>query len=175
MLITRVWALAISGSRACFLSKWSSLWVMLRCQRELWLKPAPFNRPPAWPPAQEGRMWWFDAKWVPRLSLPSDPLNPTAATPSRPPVSAPVSPATSSQFANMSLIWLACHTQMSQWREINLCPRRCQACDSCGLRFHSMSAVANLWEPWTDHPLHALHTHTLYFLNIKLIRGTNQD
>lgn len=146
MLITLVWAVTISASRACFLSEWSSLWVRLRCQSEPWLKTAlSFNCPQAWPPAQEGRMWCLDAKWVPRLPLPSD-LLPSAQQ--QQPwgflCQATVSPATSSQFENMSLIWLACRTQMSQWREINLRARRCQAGDSCGLQFHQMSVVANL-------------------------------
>ena len=78
-------------------------------------------------------------------------------------VSATVYPLTSSQFANMPLTWLACSTQMSQWREINLRARRCQAGNSCGLQFHQMSAVANLQQTWTGHRLHVLYTHSKYF------------
>lgn len=161
--------MTIFASRACFLSKWSSLWVRLRCQSE-----HSSNCPPAWPPAQEGRMWWLDAKWVPRLSLLSDPLCPSSG-PRGTSVSATVDPATSSPFANMSLIWLACRTQMSQWREINLRARRCQANDSCGLQFHQMSAVANLQWTWVGHPLDVLYMHSKYFLNTNLIWGVNQN
>lgn len=62
---------------------------------------------------------------------------------------ATVAPATSSRFADALLIWPACRTHMSQWREINLRARRCRAGDSCGLRFHQMSSVANLASPCT--------------------------
>lgn len=79
---------------------------------------------------------------------PSSPFPLTPYTQQQPPIGlsgqVAVSPATSSQFANMSLIWPACRTQMSQWWKINLRAKRCQAGDSCELHFHQMSAVANL-------------------------------
>lgn len=46
MLIALAWTVAISAPGPRFLTKWSSLWVRLRCQSELY-----FNYPPAWPVA----------------------------------------------------------------------------------------------------------------------------
>lgn len=165
--------MAVSAPWACFLTKWSSLRVRLRCQSQ----PS-FICPPAWPPAQEGRMRRLDPKWALRLSLPPPRRTSTQAAGAAACgllVSATVSPATSSWFANMPSIWLACPTHMSQRWEINLRARRCQAGDSCGLQFHQMSAVANLQQTWTGRPLHALYMHSKYFLNTKLKESANQN
>lgn len=105
MLIALAWTVAISAPGPRFLTKWSSLWVRLRCQSELC-----FNYPPAWPVAPEREECDSPA-------FPSDP--PQTAPPPPPPPTPPhpnssqrpvglllglglvqvaVSPATSSQF-----------------------------------------------------------------------------
>lgn len=119
------------------------------------------NRPPpAWPAAREGRMSW------PSSPVPPDLLHPKSAAPGQVTVSQP----TSSRICP----WYGWHPvrQMSQWREINLSTRRCQAGDSCGLHFQQMSAVAKAQWTRAGHLLDALYMHGKYFLN-KLIRDQN--
>ena len=69
-----------------------------------------------------------------------------------------------SLHTNMTPIWPASRTQVSQWRQINLSTRRCQAGDSCWLHFQQMSAVAKLQWTWAGHLLDAFYTHSKYFL-----------
>lgn len=95
MLITLVWAVAISASRACFLSKWRSLWGRLRCQFEPWLRRSPPFTVPQ-PDLRRGR------EECDGLTLSECPGLPSCLTPSAQhpwaSVSATVSPVTSSQF-----------------------------------------------------------------------------
>lgn len=103
-------------------------------------------------------MWWLDTECT-SFTYPMTHL-PAAAGACGLLVSAKVSPATSSQFANMFHTSLACRAQMSPWREINSKAKRCQTGNSCGLQFHQMSAFANLQLTWTGHPLDLLYTRS---------------
>lgn len=158
MLITPVSAVAISAPGACFLSKWSSLWLSLRCRPGLVTGGAPWTVPQLdlQPTREECN--------GPALHF----LLTSSTQNQQPPPPRAVHRVPADLFPNMPPMWLAFRTQMSPRREINLSARRCQTADSCWLHFHQVSAVAKLQQTWAGHLLDAVYTRGKYFPNTRI-------